>query len=381
MTIKQMAIIKWTGMLGLFACLTLLSCNAKQESGAEENSNVDSDIITISQAQFDVAGMEIGTPTMETFHDFVSCRGYLTAPSDGKAIVSTQVAGVVKDIRFKLGDRVRKGQTLFTVSGNEFLSLQQQFAEAAAQYQKAVADYERMKALQTENIGAKKDYISAESVYKSSLASYNAFKTRIESLNISPARIENGEMYSAFPVVAPISGYITTSNAVLGQYVDMFTGITEIVDVDKLQLELSVFDEDINKLDEGQLVYFYLTSNPEKVMTAILTTIGRSINPETKSIECIASIKDEDKEILVSSSFVESNIAVSDKEALSVPATALQRSDSEYFVYVLESQKDGEYSLRRTNVEIGSTNENLTEIISDNISQDTKVITKGVATL
>ena len=338
--------------------------------------------IEITTEQFKTGAMEIGAPAMHTFSEEISCRGYLTAPSGAMAKVSSPVSGAVQSVLFKLGDPVRKGQTLCTVSGNEFLSLQQQYAEAAALYQKAKADYERMKALQAENIGAKKDYLSAGSVFKSATASYNALQARIRTLHIDPNRIENGQMYSSFPIVSPISGHITGEGVVIGQYIDPSSEIARVVDTSRLHLRLSVFDADLPRLSVGQTVHFYHNSTPGETYTATLTTIGKAVNPETKSVDCIAQIAPDDKGgRLAADSYVEAAITVSQKEALALPLTAVQKEGNDYFVFVVEGQKEGNYILSRTPIKAGLSDKEYIELLDGLPMGAKQVVTKGIATL
>ena len=359
--------------------IALFACGDKQNSG-DSDTALDEGKIEITTEQFKSGAMAIGTITSQTFAEEISCRGFLSAPANAMAKVSAPISGAVQNVLFMVGSPIQKGQTLCTISGDEFLSLQQQYAEAAALYQKAKADYDRMKALQAENIGAKKDYLSAESIYKTSLASYKALKARIQALNISPQRIEEGQMYSAFPIVSPISGYITTSGVIVGQYIDRSSEVAQVVNVDQLQLRLSVFDADITRLSEGQTVRFALTSNPNDIMTATLTTIGKAINPDTKSIDCIAQINDEDKQRLVSDSYVEARIVVNQKEALALPISAVQKEGNDYFVYIVEGEKEGNYTLARTQVQVGNISSEYIEIVGG-IPSGAQVLTQGVATL
>lgn len=367
----------------LIYVLTLLfffSCGKKSESDGETQVSEDESLIEITSEQFKTSEMQLGEPTLQTFTDEVSCKGFLFAPANGIAKVSTPIAGTVENIRFKIGDFVRQGQTVCNISGNEFLSLQQQFAEASANYQKAKIDYERMKALRAEKIGAAKDFTAAESLYKASFASYNALKTRIQALRLNPTRIESGQMYSSFPVVAPISGFITKTGAVIGQYVDMQNELAEVVNVHNLQLQLSVFEMDVNKLRVGQKVRFGVSGSGAGSMNATLSTIGKSINPDTKTIDCVAKITDADQNKLVNQSYVEAKIQVNDLEAKALPAEAVQKIANEYFVYVMEKQEDTTYFLKRTKVETGKSNNAFIEILSG-LPVDKKVVVSGVETL
>ena len=360
--------------------LFLFSCGKKVESESVATETAETNLIDITSEQFKTNGMQLGKASLQTFTDQVACKGFLFAPANGIAKVSSPIAGTVQNIRFKIGDFVRQGQVVCYISGSEFLSLQQQFAEASANYQKAKVDYERAKALLAEKIGAEKDFTASESLYKASFASYNALKARIQVLRINPAQIENGQMYTSFPVVSPISGFITKTGAVIGQYVDVQNELAEVVNVNSLQLQLSVFEMDVNKLRVGQKVLFGVSGNGSDSMKATLTTVGKTINPDTKTVDCIAKIDDPYRSKLVNQSYVEAKIEVNDLETKALPTEAVQKQEKEYFVFVLEKQEGDKYFLKKTKVEAGKSNNSFIEILSG-LPVDKQVVLGGVETL
>lgn len=67
-------------------------------------------------------------------------------------------------------------------------------------------------------------------------------------LNISPSRVEQGNITSQAVIYAPISGSVTKMNVAKGSYVSPATEILEIVDNDHVHLELSVLKRIFLKL-------------------------------------------------------------------------------------------------------------------------------------
>lgn len=359
--------------------LLMFSCGNKAESEGETTA-AEAGLIEITSEQFNSNGMQLGKPSVQSFTEEIACKGFLVAPADGTAKISSPISGTVEGIRVKIGDFVSQGQVVCNISGNEFLGLQQQFAEAAANYQKAKLDYERAKALRAESIGSAKDFAASESIYKASLASYNALKARVRALKINPSQIENGEMQTSFSVVAPISGYITKTGAVIGQYVDVQNELAEVVNVNSLQLQLSVFETNLRKLKVGQKVLFNVCGSWAQSIEAKLITVGKAINPETRAIDCIAQIGEADRSKLVNQSYAEAKIVVDNVEANALPAAAVVKEDNDYFIFVVEKQESGKYLLKKTKVEIGSSNNSYTEILSD-IPEGKEVVVSGVDTL
>lgn len=369
--------IKRISLIALTLAL-LVACGRKTATDSTENTT-NEELTEITSEQFKTAEMEFGEPSMQNFRDEVACRGYIIAPPNSMARVSTPIPGVVNTIRCKTGDFVRIGQVICTISGNEFLSLQQEFAETAARFSKSKLDYERAKALREEKIGSEKDFIAVQSEYKAVLASYNALKIKINAIRLDAARIENGQMYTSFPVVSPIAGYVTKTSAVIGQYADMQNELVEIVNINSLQLQLSVFETDVQKLRVGQPVRFGVSGSSSKDLGATLITVGKTINPETKVIDCLARIDKASDVQLVNQSFVEAAVTVNNKTAKALPVSALQKMEKDYFVYVMERKEGETFLLKKTRVEIGKSDNNYMEILSG-LPADKQIVVRGIET-
>lgn len=361
------------------SCLLLALAQSCGNKSKEQETSADDNLIVITQEQFNTAKMELGRAVTRTFEDAVQCKGYLFAPAGSSGIVSTPLSGQIKSLNVNIGDYVIRGQVICYVAGSDFLELQQDFVEAAARYNKYRLDYERVKALRDENIGAEKDLITARSDYRSSAASYSALKARIQALHLSTQQIESGKMYTSFPVTSPISGFITAVDAKLGQFADMSQPLAQVVNTGNLQAKLSVFESDIIKLMKGQTVQFTLAQNPTDTLVGRMVNIGKAINPDNKTIECLASITNTPNMRLINDSYVQAAITVDDFEAKSLPLTSLHKEDSNYFVYVVEKKNGSDYYLKKIPVTIGKMNTYFVEIKSQLPDRD--VVVKGIETL
>jgi len=336
-------------------------------------------IIQITKHQFEVEGMKIGEATMQQFEDEVKCNGYITAPANGIAQISAPLSGIVKTINCSNGEYVRKGQTLCMVTSNELMALQQNFAETSAKLKRLKSDYDRSKTLYDEKIGAEKDFLAVESDYKAMSSLYQSLKIRLEQLKLNTSVIEAGVPYSAYAVISPINGYITSLDLVLGQYAEQQKSLVEIVDVNQLQLQLFVFEHDVSKLTAGQKVRFNSLGEPAAAHEATIISIGKTINPESRSIRCIAIIQSENDAGFINQSYVEATIQVALKEALALPNEAILKSGKDHYIFVVEKQDDQTYYLRREKITIGRVSKDITEIAGR--KELAKVLIKGVYNL
>jgi len=360
----------------LFLSLLLFSFGCNNESKNQKSKPDEEKLIQLTLDQFKSGEMQIADITDQFFVEEVKCNGYITAPINGIAQICTPISGIVESISCSLNDYVKGGQVICQLSSNELMTLQHDFAESSARLIRLKADYERIKTLFDEDIGAKKDFIAIESEYKSMKAKNVSAKMRLEHLGLDVLKIEDGKFFSTFPVITPISGFIINHNIALGQYTEPQKILAEIVDVNQLQLQLSVFENDLNKLKIGQIVHFKSLREPGSTHFATLTSIGRAIDPESKTLQCIAKIKNIEGNNLINQSYIEANIQVDQIQVKALPNEAVIKSDKDFYVLAVAKYENNIYHLRKMKVIIGRKSKEYSEIL--NMPAGTKVIGKGV---
>lgn len=343
----------------LLATLLLFSC-VKESKSDEETS----DLITITHEQFAGEGMQLGKIQAHVFEQIVQCNATVVPLPGGMAKISAPVSGLVKAIFTQQGQYVAQNQTLLEIKGNQIIEIQKQYAEAAAQFKRLKNNYELAIILQAENVITEKEYILAESDFLSAQASYNSLKLRLETLGLSVSKIENGSFYTSYFIKSPIAGNISQLNAYLGSFVDQQTSLVEVADPTSFQLELSVYPRDISKLAKGQSIRFK-TVNDDNVHQAVLTSIGVSVDENSKSILCYASIADKKMFNPVANQFVESEIVVGSDTVMALPSDAIVKTEESSYLLILENKTDDNYSLKKVEVKTGRQINGFTEIIGE----------------
>ena len=128
--------------------LVLPSCkNNDQASQTDVPGTETSSEINISRQQFESGGMKVGDPAPHIFQQTIKANGYVSPSPSGWARVSSPITGRVTKISFSPGDKVMKGQSLFSVEGNEIIMLQQEYAESYHQLKAIQKSYDRQKEL------------------------------------------------------------------------------------------------------------------------------------------------------------------------------------------------------------------------------------------
>lgn len=339
--------------------------SAVSETGGDA---VQSGEIVLTQDQFNEAGMKVGDPSVVMFSNEVAANGIVSSSIGGSAKISTLVSGRVRQINHAEGESVRKGEVLFSLESYDLIMLQQEYAEVHHQVKLLAADYERQKALYEEKIMSQKNFLKTDSDYKSILAKAEGLGARLRMIHIDPAEVAAGSIVPYLNIQSPISGTLTHLDLVLGQFIDPQTTVMEVVDARKLQLSLRVFEPDLEEVIPGQMVHFNTPDQPERVFEAILSHVGKSIDPETKTVHCIARLAPAIAEKLVNNLFVTSRIITCERETLAIPENALIREPDRDFVWILLEEKGEQLIFRKIPVHTGPTRDGYTEVLDEDLS-------------
>ena len=371
---------KYNYIFSILVGFALIACGGEKKAG-EETSMVEEDnsVVVVTQDQFKTMKMEISPLVEKDFDVVIKASGKIDVPPQNRAKVTSFVGGFVKSLYHMVGDKVSKGQPLLILESPEYLDIQQSYLEIFGQLSYLKSEYERQRTLFNEKIASQKKYMEAESDYKKAKATYESLRQKLRMLNISPEQVEQGKLSSSVTVYAPISGDITIINANMGMAVSPSDVIMEIVDTKFLHLELSVFEKNVFDLKNGQKVKFIIPQMSSDEFEATVSLIGKSVEGNDRIVTVYATLDESTKQKLLTGMFVEAQIVASSKKVLSVPVDALTSEESNQFLLVLESEKDGNYTFRKTLVKTGDRNGEWIEVIPDNnIKADAQILVKGV---
>lgn len=357
--------------------LVILSCgNNEKETEAITESQSHQEEVLVSTSQFESENMALGELTMQEFNQTVMSTGSIDVPPSSRASVTTFMEGYVKNTPLLVGNEVKKGQLLVTLENPEFVELQQNYLEVANKLDYLKSEFERQAALYKENITSQKNYLKAESDYKSGLAQYDGLKQKLNMLNINPQNIENGKMSSTINLYAPIEGSITKVNVSNGTFVSASTEILEIVNTNHIHLELLVFEKDILKIKKEQPINFRVPEASDSLYKAEVYLVGTSIDPTNRTIKVHGHIEDDENTLFVTGMFVEAQIVTGVSKGNALPKEAVAEINGTFYALVLKKQEEN-YLFEKIDVEVGKQTEAFVEVLNTQDFKDKQVLTKG----
>lgn len=331
----------------LFAIIILSSCGEKESEHEEEHGEeeVNPEEIELSKAQFDAAGIVLGTLEKKNLSDVVETNGYTRVPPQNMASASAFIGGIVKSIAVQDGQYVRQGQLLATLQSPDFIKMQEEYLSSKSNLAYLQLELERQRELNKENINAAKTLQKAESDYKIEESRQQSLKKQLQLLNINLTDIENGNLQSVISISAPISGFLTEVNVKLGAFAEPNKALFEIVDNSKMHVDLLIYEKDLFKVKVGQKVSFALTNLGNKIIEGEVYSIDQAFQSETKSVAVHAIIK-ENNTNLIPGMYVNALINIGNVLTDALPEEAIVSAEGREFIYILEAgHEDGQETI------------------------------------
>lgn len=314
----------------------------KAEEGHEEGPVT---VAALSAAQIKAVGILFGGIEEKELTATIKANGLLSVPNNNKANATALYGGVVKTLNVQLGDIVRKGQVIATITNPQFVQLQEEYVSLASKITLAEQEMARQQELNEGNAGARKNLQAATADFNSLRARKASLQQQIQLMGISPNSVNLSNMRTSLAVTSPINGTVSNVFAKIGSYVDVSSPVIEIVDNSLLHLDLQVFEKDLPLVKVGQIINFQLTNNPDKTYTAKVFTIGSSFENDSKTIAVHSTVVGS-KVGLIDGMNITGMIGVNNVRTPAVPNDAIVEADGKYYIFAETDKKPEEHEER-----------------------------------
>jgi len=312
--------------------------------------------------------------------------------------VGTQVSGTVAGIYVDYNSQVKKGQLLAELDPSLFQSnVDQSTAKlnnAQAAYSKAMANleykknnYKRYEHLYEKNYVSRDDVELARSNYLTAQADVAAARAE---MNASRATLNNNLTNLGYSkITSPVDGTVISRAVDVGQTVAASFNTPTLFevaeDLTKMQIETSVSEADIGKIKVGQAAEYTLDGYPNKTFHGNVTQV-RLASTTTNNVvtyTVIISVDNTDgfaipgmsANVSIITGQVNDVLVVDNKALKFSPESNKQKFDNQG-IWLLKKGEPVRYD-----VELGLSDDNKTQIISDKIHEKDRVIissaTKG----
>ena len=348
-----LGLVAWTG------CKPSAVEPADDAGGASDSTA----LIMLTEEQITASGMETGTIRTHTFHAGLDVYGAIQVPPDARAAVHTYFDGYVRQVDVLDGQRVRRGQVLFTLEHPAFLAMQQEYLGARDQLAYLEADYNRQKGLAEDNVASQKTLSRAESEYRVMQGRKEALAGQLRMLGIEPEKLSATTMRTAVAVTAPIDGFAGDLAITRGMFLPADTKALTILNTGAQYAEFYVFEKDLPGIRPEQVIRFHSLNEEEEIFAARIWLIGKQIDPEHKTIPIHARLSNPaDAALFSPGMYIEGFIETAVDSAAALPLTAVVETEGKYFALRVEREERGTRWLRQVEVVVGNRDSAFIEI-------------------
>lgn len=263
-----------------------------------------------------------------------------TVLADASATLRAEVAGQVVERHFEDGERVKKGDPLFSI---EATVLEAEVNEARATVEQSEAAYKR-----------------AQELVKNKLISATDFDNARANYNVAVARLESAQARLYKTVIrAPFDGFAGLRRINVGDYATTGQEMVNVVRLDPLRVEFSMPETLLARVQPGLAVNVTVGAFPGQVFRGEVTAVDPQIDVIGHNLEVRARLPNPDLK-LRPGLFAQVAVTLAVRpDALMVPEEAIWPIGSDKTLYVIE---DG--MVTRRVVKLGERKPGYVEIIS-----------------
>jgi membrane fusion protein, heavy metal efflux system len=329
--------------------------------------------VALEPEQIKTIGLVTGNLEKRGLKASLKVNGRVALPPDRLAQASILIGGLVKSIPVEEGRHVEKGQVLANLENLEFLQVQQDYLETAANLRVLEADLKRQKDLNTDGINATKTLERVQADLSMAQARMAALAAKLQLFGTDPARLTPATITSVFSLRSPIGGEVKNIAINIGQFAEPNKPLFEVVDNRGLHVDLNVFEKDVHRVRKGQKVVFGHAGEPMGEHTATVFAINQAFENDQQAVLVHASLDDNAADLL-SGMYIEALILTDSSQVWSLPSDAIVSNGDDHFIYV-ETTPD---HFHQTTVHIGTSELGFTEILpQEGLTPESKVVIKG----
>ena len=295
--------------------------------------------------------------------------------------VSPLSRGRIVEVKAKIGDRVQAGQTLALFDNLEAIDLSAQEQSARAEIAKlnaqlvpAVRQSERSRRLADIGASPEKDAEfskSEEQGIRASIASQQALLRGIQQ-RLHRYGLSSSSQGSIGSLRAPFSGVVTKATVSAGEVVEPGRELFTVADLSRVWVQAEVYEKDLGRIRVGQDAAIRVDTYPNESFAGRVTYISDVLDPQTRTARVRCEVENR---VMRLKTDMFANIELPtkfSKQALAVPASALQQVEGKNVVFVQRASTRFEMK----QVERGVTVNEMTEIVSGLTAGD-RVVTQG----
>jgi len=302
---------------------------------------------------------------LQNINQYINTTG--TAKAIDETALNSEMSGAYHLMKnpqtgkpFKMGDRVKKGQTIIRLSDEEY---ENGIAIDAVKLNLDMAnqEYEKQKSLLDKGGVTLYELKNAEVAKTNAQYSYESAQIKLAKMNI----------------VAPFSGIIVDLPYYTdGTRVPSGTELVRLMSYDKMFMEINLPEKTISEISLGQEAIITNYTIAEDTLKGFITELSPAISTETRTFQGVLQINNPDLK-LRPGMFVKADIITAHKDStIVIPKDIIMSGNRGKYVFVVGRNSTAEDRYITTGIQ----NQNSVEVV-EGLTKNDRLIIKGFETL
>ncbi len=261
----------------------------------------------------------------------ITANGVVTPDVNRTIHVTSLGSGRVVDLKAKLGDNVKKGQTLLVISSSDLAGAFSDYEKARADEQLSRKGLDRAQMLYDRGAIAAKDLEVAQDTEDKAKVDVQTADHRIRILGADP-----NHPSPLIELKAPVSGTIVEQNIAGAEGVkslDNTPNLFTIANLSEVWVVCDVFENDLGEVHLGDSAEIRLNAFPDRVSKGKIADVSRVLDPNTRSAKVRIVLPNSDGAIrsgmFASATFRSRKLT----NRVVIPATAIMRLHDRDWVF------------------------------------------------
>ncbi len=278
----------------------------------------------------------------ETWQPHLATVGSLVATQG--ILLTTEVAGKVKAIRFESGQQVEAGTVLLEIDDSVE---QAELKGIVAERRLAEQQYER-----------REELLDSKTISRSDVD-----EARLRLENAAAQLATKQAVIAKKRITAPFSGWLGIRQVDLGEYIQPGTTIVPLEALVPIYVDYALPERHLDQVSSGQAVEIEVQAFPGEVFSGQIAAVNPGIDPGTRSLQVRATLENPQAR-LRPGMFAEVRTLLPQRPAvLTVPQTAITYNPYGDSVFVILDGESGS-SVQRRQVVTGGVRNGRVEIVS-----------------
>ena len=203
--------------------------------------------------EFDIQLDEVGPGSIK---ETLALPGEITLDPDRLIHIVPRVSGITKQVYKTLGDSVKTGDLLATLSSREFAEIKAETMAAKSRYELASKTYEREKKLKKEGITSEREFLEAQQLRDNAFIEYKLAEQKSRAVGIKKIdhQCHTDCDLTLYEIRSPGDGVVTEKHIVQGELLHEESRPFVISNLDRIWVNLTVYQKDLEKIKVGQQV-------------------------------------------------------------------------------------------------------------------------------